>query len=527
MMSYNDAGYNSDSSIDDIAPNNHGEESTADSYGIQDAEPPGDDRFKRLDIWDQWTEVIQDLNSGTATWDDLQDYKKQALIARDSRQPKTPTFLHNMTKIKHFTKISDSLQRQIVSYILQNRNSYTSVENKGVREDPILKVAMEYCTNEFFRKLVECVEEKSLLPEFISAVASDGMNCIHYGFKDQMRTARRIDKSNSRWSPGETFNVLKLFVIKAPPEALIAVDELGNTPLHYAVDYSLCHWSQPNYPKLIKLLVKKSEDLFLVRPGNQINRAGESPYRYFVATKSSFDRSKTAGAVEDPDKYFAKMRTNYKDKEIEEAKERKDRSLGNHEVDLTERPESFAPKAKDLPRKPGMTGSEFPRYSRGRQFSVCNDESNNHIQGGQYSGETSGSMLPPPNRNTSVGRPKTSEVREDSRVRPMLSRRGTQIYSSVATQSEGRPDPDMATHTGEAAKFSQADLDAKRFAKDIGEYLKDHYIRKRCDVEAKELLYGKASGELQHTTQLVPDQATKPIISRPFCIHFLELTHMP
>lgn len=491
MPNHNPAD-DSDSSIDDLHTTNPVEESNADLGEADTTEQSKCERFERLDIWEQWTEVIQDLKNDPKTWGELQDYKKQALIARDSREPKTPTFLHNMTKIKHFNKISIELKRKIVEYILRNGKSYATVERSGVTEDPILKVAMEYCTSEFFQTLVDCVEKENMLDKFISATASDQMNCIHYGFREQMRAARRIDNFKSHWSPEETFNVLKYFVKKAPPPALVAIDRLGNTPLHYAVDYSLCHWNERNYPKLIKLLVKRSEGLFSDNPDYQFNKNGESPYRYFVATQSSFSKRRMPAPPEDPNKDFTK-RLNSNDKEIEEMKGRKDKDLGNYEANATASSANSAPKIKELRRKPGAVSTD-PRHKRGRQLSISNDASN-HQTYGSHQSEANGLMLPPPPPNVSVTQPKASEVRGDSRVRQGLSRKGTQNISSVATPSEIHPDHDTPTDTEEVVAVPQGDLAAEQFAKDIGDHLKDHYIRKRCDVEAKELLYGKASGK--------------------------------
>lgn len=405
-------------------------------------------QFKEQALEQQWKEVVRSLVSGETRWDEsvpgqsrlLEEFKKKALTSRDARERTTPTFLHILAKRRdseEFGNLPGDTLLKIIKYLLEYQDS-ALVENglHKPKDDPILRVAMEFNNTDFIESVTSCSSEiPGKLDELLNATDHDGMNCLHYAFKEQLPKALEAHQKIKQGSTilaerpilSITIKTIHNFVQVAKAETMVSRDNYGNTPIHYAMDFNNCRLQIKQYNNIVQYLVSTGDKLLKKAPDQQFNLNNESPYLYFLRTQEQWHKQNERAGV------------------------------------------STGPATTHLERSGNFTGEE----AKGVIWTSENtmDELQRDTQD-EYSTEEYTS--PPPKRPT---RRRTQNIDQTTNFSQPKTPSGVKLDDDKPTVVKSVPDSDIA-------------------ASNIGEFVKVHYIRTRTDMEAKELLYGKiASGK--------------------------------
>ena len=468
---------------------------------------PSDDssdaiKFKEQALDGQWKEVIDLLVAGQVRWDEFDErhhipflelYKKEALTMRDLRERTTPTFLHILAKELNkevFEPLrrpkSDLLQkiiRYLLDHLLEHREHTVVEDTSGIREDPILKVAMDFHNYEFIELVA--TYSTTALSELLDASDFEKINCLHYAFKVQLPAIMERFKQGGSIAPKEsivlkkrlkkTLDAIYGFVDAAKPETIASQDKHGNTPIHYALNYKFCRLKTDDYSKMTSTLLRKGDKVLKKNAACQFNDKNESPYLYYLQTRKRFretERTRALRPNEAPtdapvngDKKYSRKET----KGTETLKERYTRENRKEEHG-----------GKYIHSKPGDaedTTSQRPHLPQD---------------------EASSLMRPPaqiaPNANADV-LADAQGVGSLSR----LARRRTQSLTQTAKTPQLKTSLNEIPNDGKQTSSSprnKESIDPDIVSQEIGDFVKVHYIRNRTDLEAKELLYGKvASGK--------------------------------
>ncbi|EGU74738.1 hypothetical protein FOXB_14754 [Fusarium oxysporum f. sp. conglutinans Fo5176] len=463
---------------------------------------PGDNSETRLEdkkVTEQWKTVLGHLKTGDNRWEHLEHNMKHALLKRNLSAQWMPTLLHYFAQEPdHKSGLEKDLEK-IVKFVLQHEQHVPNNYRQKSPDPPVLKQAMEASNYGFLATLMDCAKEVKKLSTLISATDDSGMNSIHYTLKMQLPAAweageAKETNSTEYWRPKDIVKTLHKLVMNAPEEALVARDNDQNTPLHYALDYSLCLSANENYFTVVRNMVKLSENQFKRQPMSQFNKKGDSPYLHYLMSRSEFEKNikTTPPAISDT----GPLENNSKQgvQEIQVDKKHKDKMLNNFSSDPSKQANEKSSKMKDLPLKPGLAETDLERQKKAREPRLHDSNPDRPVNTGQYQRDNSRSRP-----YTSVHKDVLSQVevpeadaRRGSIVRPGISRRGTAINPPNIVAVETQPScakPQVVKN----ANVSQEGTKARDIATEIGEYLRIHYIRKKCDVEAKELIYGKAS----------------------------------
>ncbi|KAL6695387.1 hypothetical protein J3F84DRAFT_408366 [Trichoderma pleuroticola] len=253
----------------------------------------------REQTWEQqWKEVVRSLQGQGRL---LEEYKKKALTSRDARERTTPTFLHILAKRRDtddFGNLPGDTLSKIIKYLLEYQDS--ALVESGLskpKDDPILRVAMEFNNTKFIESVTECSSEiPGKLDELLNATDHDGMNCLHYAFKEQLPKALGTHqgiKQSSAIAPERpnlrtTIKTIHGFVKEAKPETIAARDNYGNTPVHYAMDYNNCRLQVKQYSNIVQYLVLTGDKILKRNPDQQFNLNNESPYLYYLRTREKW-----------------------------------------------------------------------------------------------------------------------------------------------------------------------------------------------------------------------------------------------
>ena len=486
--------------------------------------------------WDQqWREVMGLLATGRVRWDEsgnhdvplLEDYMRKALTKRDPRDTMRPTLLHVLARQSGMDDIQGALPKdtllKIIQYLLQHQESPpTNNDTNEPKEEPILKLAMHFGGEDFIDQIIHCCKKlPGKLAEMVDATDFEETNCLHYIFKTQLLAAieplPEYGPSLSARPPSlrKTIEALVEFVRVAKSRTIAATDKRGNTPIHYALNYRLCHRlpEYVQYVQIVRKLVTAGDRVFKKNVASQFNHEGQSPYLYFLQTREDYLKQQQAAAATRSTQSSAAATSQQKvdkqtERDIKEAKapgstgggrivdrlpekDSKDAKPSNRADAGLKRvqdpPENTESKSKRLPPKPGVgeaperlespTAREPPPLPDKNKAFAPPKGLSDKMQGGREDSSSLGqNAIPRP-----LARSRTQNlVRESSAVR--------NEGRSSTTQSDRKPDSSSRSDE----EFAERD----KAASDIREFVKVHYIRTRTDMETKELLYGKvASGK--------------------------------
>jgi ankyrin repeat protein len=449
-------------------------------------------QFREQSWEQQWKEVVKSLMSGETRWDDsvkgqgrlLEEYKKKALTSRDARERTTPTFLHILAKRRDtddFGNLPSDTLLKIIKYLLEYQdNELVEGGLNKPKDDPILRVAMEFNNTQFIESITECSSEiPGKLDELLNATDHDGMNCLHYAFKEQLPKALGAHQGIKQGSAilperpnlGTTIKTIHGFVRAAKPETIASRDNYGNTPIHYAMDYNNCRLQLKQYSNIVQYLVLAGDKLLKKNAAQQFNLNNESPYLYYLRTREKRFKLNTGFSVTTSSATTSLERTaNLTGKEVKGAIRTKESAI--YELKDTKYDHSIGDYQKKLlPPKPGTT--EISRTK----------------------------MAPPPapENQAAHANPDILAYVDSTLPRPLMRSR-TQNFDQAIDSAQPKASSTVISDDGKSRQGKNA-LDSDTAANKIAEFVKVHYIRTRTDMEAKELLYGKVASGKSTTSQ--------------------------
>ena len=513
----------SDDEIDELsAGEGEGEENLEE---VLSDENPEKKRFLAQRWEEQWKEVIRLLASRKVRWDEsddrrvdiLEDYKKEILKERDGREKTTPTILHIMAKDldADFKQVPDDILPKIILYLLHHRESISlATKAKDLEEDPILKVAMDFDNNRFINYVLDLAPDK--LPGLLDARDAAQLNCLHYAFKVQLhKTILQKKQAANKTTLKSTLDMLNKFVKKAEDNTITATDKEENTPVHYALDYELCSMKSgvKTYGGIVKRLILRSDQARKKKPANEFNSKHESPYLYFLRTEREwFEKNKkvpgkilTTNPPEKDTKSGMKDSKDFKEPEaIQKGNNDNDKMDSSPLLEKgTKMPGVIAPSedfgVSDVQHARSaslLQRRERPTTASRAQKSIPPPSHPIHAIPPRAAEKLPGTAQANPvllGANNTPPEPLAGQKTHDSDLI------GAPAQSGIATQQVLPPKQSKPSRSNANTR----DPGAGRGAEEIRDFLKLHYIRKRSEMEAKELLYGKvASGKTIHASPI-------------------------
>ncbi|KAM0520616.1 hypothetical protein ACHAPE_003013 [Trichoderma viride] len=475
-------------------------------------------QFKEQAWEQQWKEVVRSLVSGETRWDEsvpgqgrlLEEFKKKALTSRDARERTTPTFLHILAKRRdseEFGNLPGDTLLKIIKYLLEYQDS-ALVENglNKPQDDPILRVAMEFNNTNFIETVTSCSSKiPGKLDELLNATDHDGMNCLHYAFKEQLPKAleahRRIKQGSAilaeRPILSTTIKTIHGFVKEAKSETIVSKDNYGNTPIHYAMDFNNFRLQIKQYSNIVQYLVLTGDKLLKETPDQQFNLNNESPYLYFLRTQEKWRKhNERVGASTGPATTYLERSGNLTGKEAKGVIWTKESAIYESRKDTRDESSTGEYQKKLLPPKPGTarTAMAAPPPSERNWASYLTP--NEAKDGSEISNYEPKQPLRSPMHvsKNQVAHTNPGDLGSfDNTLPKPLMRRRTQNYDQAINFSQSKTPSNVKSDDDKNMVKSVPDSNIA--ANEIREFVKVHYIRSRTDMEAKELLYGKVASD--------------------------------
>ncbi|KAL9473840.1 hypothetical protein ACSS6W_008220 [Trichoderma asperelloides] len=476
-------------------------------------------QFKEQAWEQQWKEVIRSLVSGEARWDEsvqgqgrlLEEYKKKALTSRDARERTTPTFLHILAKRRDtddFGNLPGDTLLKIIKYLLEYQDS--ALAEGGLskpKDDPILRVAMEFNNTKFIESVIDCSSKiPGKLDELLNATDHDGMNCLHYAFKEQLPKALGVHQGIKHGSAilaerpnlRTTIKTIHGFVKEAKPETIASRDTYGNTPIHYAMDYNNCRLQIKQYSNMVQYLVLTGDKLLKKNPEQQFNSNNESPYLYYLRTREKWlKQNKRADATTGPATTSWERSGSLTGKDTKGIIKTKESAIYESRKDSKDDNLTGEYQKKSLPPKPGTTRTTMassPPPEKNRASYRMPNEAEDGTGASDYLSRQSRRPSAHGSENQVAHTSPNNPVYIENSVPKPLMRRRTQVYDQTMDPAQPKT-PSSVKLDGDKSTPGKNTLDSDTAAKKIGEFVKVHYIRTRTDMEAKELLYGKVASD--------------------------------
>ncbi|KAL4890046.1 hypothetical protein BDV59DRAFT_195334 [Aspergillus ambiguus] len=184
-----------------------------------------------------WIEVVELLEKGEVHWENMDNKDKLSLAYHDANNTARPTFLHKLAQEwgnDVFRNLSMETRENIALFLLDKERRHAHK-----RDDPILSVAIGYHTTDFIEFII--ANRPKMLRGLLMDTDVKGMNCLHKAFKDTLLLDwKNFEKKDKLIS---TMSRIMSLLEHADVASIIAKDNFGNTPIHYAMDYRLCHIS--------------------------------------------------------------------------------------------------------------------------------------------------------------------------------------------------------------------------------------------------------------------------------------------
>ncbi|KAG6355983.1 hypothetical protein INS49_015368, partial [Diaporthe citri] len=491
------------------------------------------DRWYQLPMEDKWEDVMGLLQNREVPcrWDThcgdssvanfLEGYKKEGLKIKDDRDVRSPTVLHMLARNfdkNGFARLDEQSKQRIINFLLDHREteyeSQASLKIKNL-EDPILIVALRWDNKDFIQFLLSHCPDS--VKDLLHASDEERTNTLHHIFREHFLKAIR-DYSNKttpkkRLDLRNTYKLAMAFAKIASAKTIAAQDKHGNTPLHYALDYRLCHIPTDTHQKLVFQMLEAADDFLRENShkGNQFNymEDPESPYLYFLRTQREFlmtlpNKASSVVAARKPT--------------VQEGMPSKLNSKTYVSKDGVPLPVAKA----DEPSRGGLEASKEMRLrgaiardyvEKGKTTPFASDE---QARSG-HEKQPPKDMLPEAKDSSLLG---TRSVHALVR-RPTFRTQSPVSFAAKDSESEGQsstvdivsavqmpPPPsqpnDMSKQQAKALhvagtksiqKTALSSQDYKHAAEQIRHRLKLHYIRTRPDIDAKDLLYGKVASD--------------------------------
>ncbi|KAL4925442.1 S8 family peptidase [Aspergillus undulatus] len=433
-------------------------------------------------------DVVQDLDTGKVKWEDLNEEDRLSLTHRDGKNTSRPTLLHRMAEnwaSKDFRVLPMSDRRKIALFLLDR-----AMPHANKRDDPILTVAIGYYSVDFVDFVI--ANRPKMLQDFLTSTDGKGMNCLHRAFKETMHTAwKELIKLKKTDNLQKTMSVILTLLGHADSAAITAKDDLDNTPIHYAMDYRLCHipgeyrcnGKDHKYEHLIRLLLEKAK-LGMDNVEVLFNKKHQSPYGYYFYVMAALENQNRKEKTPEPSTKDVKPKAGEKVKDDLREPKRGGVKLAASEPSgrttlsvieansqqTTPHTKANAPSApKGVPKPP----RDFQNHT-GSFATLTTGEKGNDLAGTKMA--------------TIVRRPtSTLDTANDGTPERVVPE---------ATRSAESADPESLRSQSKIEKSAWPGEEEKEAAKSILGFLKCFFIRNSSDRDAKDLLYGKvASGK--------------------------------
>lgn len=502
------------------------------------------DRWNELPMEDKWEDVMGLLQNQTAPcrWDAycgdpsitsfLEGYKKEGLKIKDDREVRSPTVLHMLARNfdkNGFAGLDERSKQRIINFLLDHRknesDSQASLKTKS-SEDPIFIVALRYDNKDFIQFLLSNCPDS--VKDLLHASDEEKTNTLHHIFRVHFPKAiqdyfrkntpmKRLDLKN-------TYKLAVSFAKIASAKTIAAQDKDGNTPLHYALDYTLCRIPTDTHQKLVFQMIEAA-DKFLredANKGNQFNHMedSESPYLYFLRSKRKFLETlpnKTSSTL--PAQAPLWIRSAAQESMSRDPKTKayapKD-GVASRTAKADEHSRGGLEASKEM-RHRGASAKEYVEKGKTNPFSSDEKARSGYDEQPPkdmlFEAKESGllgnrnvhdlarrptlrtqSPDPFPGRNSeSVGQSSPADVVSAVQMPAVSSR------PDVSSEQHGKARHVTSTsslqRTESSSHIHEDEAKYKHAAEQIRHRLKLHYIRTRSDIDAKDLLYGKiASG---------------------------------
>ncbi|KAF2968969.1 hypothetical protein GQX73_g4638 [Xylaria multiplex] len=400
---------------------------------------------------------------------------------------------------------------RLLAHDFNNENFITIPEDTHIDTDrtPILILAMGLDNVEFVSFIIKNFETH--LPRLIDDHDSNKMNVLHYIFKLYFQNALRFEK-NAASGRGKQLNlnlkVLSDMVIKlvrvATPESLASPDGQGNTPVHYALDYSFRPIQRRGYDwfSVVKSLVEKSDEVLREMPWNQFNNNDQSPYLYFLDTRERY-RKKILGNKADQKRKMehqsaqgmAIMSQQPTSKMSKDGfKSRKQKSNEPMKPGPTGPPKPKIPLEKENASQE-MPPPPIPALGPAHQHMTSKFEPLRSDRAAVTTGQGPESI-----RRPSIGSlPPSPALSAKQDLRSPISGNKPQLpLANSKSQVSGKashPPTSRTQLSTQTATTGDSQQSTRRAEDIIQNFLKLFYIGKKADLEARELLYGKTASD--------------------------------
>lgn len=417
------------------------EDGTAEGQEYYSDVASSEDEEERKSVTDA---TIRSLETDRENWKDLDPQKKLSLKYYDQHNRSRPTLLHKMAQNwadGDFKVTSRETRQEIVLFLFERGMQHTDKQ-----DTPILSIAITYHNTTFIDLIV--AKRPDILPDLLLSTDNDKRNCLHKAFLTLIRHSKKRNPKDLL----STISIITKLLGHANVKPITEKDKDGNTPIHYAMDYKLCRIPKEyKYERIITSLLsllakdksatKKVEVLF--------NKKDLSPYSYYYHSKDDYH---SEAAPED--RIITQSRKGPKP-----------------ELSRTEPKLQGSENRKGDPLQAAIpTKANVPSASKGSQ------------KPSRGLPHHAGQSLTPitAEKNNSHGE-----------MKPSLARSSTLDQEAARTE---KPEGPKSKSTAESPLRTSKEED--EVAKSILKFLKCFFIRNYTDRDAKDLLYGYASGKL-------------------------------
>ncbi|KAL4919524.1 hypothetical protein BDW62DRAFT_40931 [Aspergillus aurantiobrunneus] len=436
-----------------------------------------------------WTEVVQLLDTGKVDWESLDDEDKLSLAYHDDKNTARPTFLHKMAEnwaSGEFRQLSRQTREKIALFLLDE-----DIPHTDKRDDPILTVAIGYHRPDFVEFII--ANRPGMLQKLLMSTDVKGMNCLHKAFKETLLKAWTVLISQKKTDLlASTMSTITRLLEHANAAPIIAKDDSGNTPIHYAMDYRLCHipgeykydGQNHKYEGIIRSLLEKAESA-MKKVEVLFNNRHQSPYRYHFYVKAGIEsqnrKEKTpepAGKGPNP-RERESTKDDHRDTKKGTEKPVAGEPVGRTSFPMKEDPSPGSPNMKlNVPSAPKSVQkfTRDPQHHPGQSATPTTVEKDNDL------GEA---------RFVSLARRPTTvlEISDDltqQKFNPGAVKSAKPAKPAKPEGSESRSTAEPTSWPGDEEKAA---------AEGILGFLKCFFIRNSTDRDAKDLLYGKVASD--------------------------------
>lgn len=470
-----------DSEVDDESPNSTSEET----------------EWRALSLEKKFREVMESLaqsrrwsidDNSTSGRLPMEEWKKAQLLKEHSSEDRTaPTLLHLLAKHKEdFCKLHPVDRETMIKDALRGYQSSTRMSSG----DPILGVAVLYNNDEFMNCLIDCLGGD--IVGFVGQPDQMGQNCLHKIFRHpsmkDLRTKREREKRLGDMKRQALERGRKIMGVM-PPEAIMAKDTKGNTPLHYAMSFLLSAFREDDYVELVKSMLEK-EDITMPGTEYRLNIDGDSPILFYERTKAKFeqreerkaalrkkltaDREAKAQTTPDIDSQVPLSQKHVTQRPVSV----RDPSTAEHEKLIAKR--NIMDKRRPDPFETRLAKG-LPNFL---DKSIKRPSTTEKATQGEAGASQSGSR-PPPSSAAGPSIESRPEPHYHFRQPKIEGKNGESRYTERNEELEAyRP---IGVHQPKARNDS---------GKELLNFFTRHYLRTRTDLEARSLIYGRnKSGE--------------------------------